>query len=81
LFIDGDHSYQGARFDFETYGPMVKSGGIIALHDIYPSKAESEIQVHVLWAEIVRAGYVVKELVCAKTPEIWGGIGLVYVGA
>lgn len=35
LFIDGDHSYEGMLGDFRTYGPMVRSGGIIAVHDIF----------------------------------------------
>jgi cephalosporin hydroxylase len=34
LFIDGDHSYEGVRRDFELYAPFVRSGGIVALHDI-----------------------------------------------
>ena len=34
LFIDGDHSYEGVKQDFEMYGPMVRPGGLIALHDI-----------------------------------------------
>ncbi len=34
LFIDGDHSYEGVKKDFEMYGPLVKEGGIIAFHDI-----------------------------------------------
>ena len=34
LFIDGDHSYEGVRADFERYGRLVRSGGIIALHDV-----------------------------------------------
>lgn len=34
LFIDGDHNYEGAIKDFEMYAPLVKSGGIIAFHDI-----------------------------------------------
>lgn len=36
LFIDGDHSYEGVKKDFEMYGQLVASGGIIALHDIVP---------------------------------------------
>ncbi|HEX9339693.1 MAG TPA: class I SAM-dependent methyltransferase [Thermoplasmata archaeon] len=36
LFIDGDHSYNGVRLDFELYSPLVRTGGLIALHDIMP---------------------------------------------
>jgi predicted O-methyltransferase YrrM len=34
LFIDGDHSYEGVRTDYETYGDLVRDGGVIAFHDI-----------------------------------------------
>ncbi|HWI53962.1 MAG TPA: class I SAM-dependent methyltransferase [Symbiobacteriaceae bacterium] len=33
LFIDGDHSYDGARADYERFSPHVVPGGIIAFHD------------------------------------------------
>lgn len=36
LFIDGDHSYEGVKQDFEDYSPLVRPGGIVALHDIVP---------------------------------------------
>lgn len=36
LFIDGDHSYQGVKADFELYSPLVRYGGLIAFHDIVP---------------------------------------------
>lgn len=34
LFIDGDHTYEGAKADLENYGPLVRSGGRIILHDV-----------------------------------------------
>lgn len=34
LFIDGDHSYEGARADYDRYKDLVRPGGIIAFHDI-----------------------------------------------
>jgi cephalosporin hydroxylase len=34
LYIDGDHSYDGAKQDFEMYSPLVRTGGIVAFHDI-----------------------------------------------
>lgn len=34
VFIDGDHSYNAVRADFDNFAPFVKDGGIVALHDI-----------------------------------------------
>ena len=34
LFIDGDHSYGGVKADFDNYTPLVRSGGLIVLHDV-----------------------------------------------
>jgi len=37
LFIDGDHSYEGVKMDYEMYSPLVTPGGLIGFHDIaYP---------------------------------------------
>jgi predicted O-methyltransferase YrrM len=33
IFIDGDHSYEGVRRDFELFLPHVKETGIIVFHD------------------------------------------------
>lgn len=40
LFIDGDHSYDGVKLDYEMYGPLVRAGGVIAFHDIVPPGPE-----------------------------------------
>lgn len=40
LFIDGDHSYEGARTDLETYRHLVRPGGLIVFHDIVRDHAE-----------------------------------------
>ena len=37
LFIDGDHSYEGVKNDFELYSSLVKENGLICFHDIIPS--------------------------------------------
>ena len=34
LFIDGDHSYEGALADLKRWVPYVEMGGLIALHDV-----------------------------------------------
>jgi predicted O-methyltransferase YrrM len=33
LFIDGDHSYDGLRADWEAWSPLISSCGIVACHD------------------------------------------------
>jgi hypothetical protein len=33
VFIDGDHSYEGALADFCYWTPKIKKGGILAMHD------------------------------------------------
>jgi predicted O-methyltransferase YrrM len=33
IFIDGDHTYDGLRCDWEGWRPRVVPGGIVALHD------------------------------------------------
>ena len=42
IFIDGDHSYEGLRGDWETWNPLVGPGSIIALHD---SRSSAERQI------------------------------------
>lgn len=34
LFIDGDHSYEGVKKDWDLYSQMLKSGSIVIFHDI-----------------------------------------------
>jgi hypothetical protein len=33
LFIDGDHSYEGVKLDFDLYSKILSPNGIIILHD------------------------------------------------
>jgi len=48
LFIDGDHSYEGAKQDFVEYSELVKPGGVVMLHDT----VNTDQGVNKLWAEI-----------------------------
>lgn len=47
LFIDGDHSYEGVKDDFNRYNRYMNQGGKILFHDIYQSEG-----VNQLWQEI-----------------------------
>jgi predicted O-methyltransferase YrrM len=50
LFIDGDHSYQGAKTDFELYSPLVSPEGVVAFHDIAPGPSSGGVPQ--LWQEL-----------------------------
>ena len=79
LLIDGDHTYEGVRRDFEAYRAFVGDGGVLAFHDIVPEnpqrRSEYELcsgQVPRFWSEL-RSRYRHAELV-----EDWnqGGMGI-----
>ena len=77
LFIDGDHTYEGVKLDFEMYGPLVKRGGIIAFHDILdpPAEVSPGCQVRAFWEEI-KDGY--RHIEFKGKPYQWGGIGALW---
>ncbi|MEM1914646.1 MAG: class I SAM-dependent methyltransferase [Thermosphaera sp.] len=77
LFIDGDHTYEGVKRDFEMYSPLVRKGGIIAFHDIVPGPSENVGGVPMFWSEIKRS-FTYNEIV--KDWRQGGyGIGVIYV--
>lgn len=53
LFIDGDHSYEGVKKDYEMYSPFVKKGGYVGFHDINGKPAKRlDIEVDKFWNEL-----------------------------
>ncbi len=75
LFIDGDHSYEGVKNDFEAYVSLVAKNGIIAFHDIVKHLPDSNCKVFNFWNEI-KGNYEYKEII-SKDNEQWAGIGLI----
>jgi predicted O-methyltransferase YrrM len=79
IFIDGDHSYDGVKRDFQLYGKLVRPGGIIGFHDILPRPEFPEIQVHKFWKEI-SSEYDSHEIVGPESNGRPIGVGLIFVG-
>jgi predicted O-methyltransferase YrrM len=66
VFIDGDHSEEGVKADWENYGPL---GKIVAFHDIVNNAGCFK-----LWNEIKKTHRTVE-----YTSSVWLGIGVVFM--
>lgn len=74
LFIDGDHTYDGVKRDFETYSALLRKGGMVALHDIAQPRGPVTCEVWRFWNEI-RTGHHHREFI-ADGAQGWAGIGV-----
>lgn len=65
LFIDGDHSYEGVKADWEAYRVFLRTGSVVVLHDWG-------------WAEGVRRlieeGIKPNVKTCHELPNMWWGV-------
>ena len=86
LYLDGDHSYEGVKADFELFSPLVRAGGLVVFHDIVPdyrTRYGIETSSYVggvpqFWTEVKAAHATVEEIV--EDPEQDGfGIGVLYL--
>ncbi len=71
LFLDGDHTLRGVLQDLTLYGPMVRSGGVIAFHDILDTQMHRRdgVEVNLLWNALPGDKHV------WSVNGSWGGIG------
>jgi predicted O-methyltransferase YrrM len=84
LYIDGDHSYEGVKKDFELYKRFCGAKSIVCFHDIIPDYSVTKGidtgcytgEVYKFWAEL-KAKYEHLEIVEAADQDGFG-IGLIY---
>ena len=76
MFIDGDHTYDGVKKDFEMYKHLVKPGGWVAFHDIKDTEfhRNANCRVDQLWSELQG----VKHKFIDRTSD-YGGIGFIQI--
>ncbi len=86
IFIDGDHSYDGVKKDFELYKNLLSPRGYIGFHDIDPNhvfRDNAGGQVYKFWQELNYGSKT--DIICQKSnasynlwgqQEHYGGIGL-----
>ena len=77
VFIDADHTYEGVSRDFEMYAPLVRSGGMVAFHDIVTHRQGTPCEVERFWNE-VKGRYQYREFVEHPNP---GSIPIAVTGA
>jgi predicted O-methyltransferase YrrM len=77
LFIDTEFTYDNVQADFENYTPLVRDGGLVAIHDI----CHPDGSVDDFWDEIHSSDqYNTEEIVCSsKLRDYHLGIGVVYI--
>ena len=65
LFIDGDHSREGVKQDYEMYKEFAAEDGLITFHDIkmYPKIWGAGNEVGLFWDEIAASSNTVTEIV------------------
>jgi cephalosporin hydroxylase len=73
LFIDGDHTYEGVRADYEFYSGFVRKSGWIAFHDINDTvfHRSQNVGVSRLWQEL--QGRKIE----FNSNQEWAGIGVI----
>ena len=77
LFIDGDHTVDGAHADYNDYKEFVRPGGIIAFHDIIENQPLPGNEVFHFWKQ-VKQGQTTEEFI--DHPQQCGfGIGIIRV--
>lgn len=52
LFIDGDHTEEGVRADFELYRALVRRGGLVVFHDIVDGRPDLVGGVPEFWRSV-----------------------------
>ena len=66
VFVDGGHSREAALTDWRCWAPRLMTGGILAIHDIFPDPADGGRPPFEIW-ELAKASGLFEELAMVKT--------------
>jgi predicted O-methyltransferase YrrM len=56
VFIDGGHSFEAAQADYGSWAPHLMSGGILAIHDLFPDPATGGQAPITIWRQAIDSG-------------------------
>ncbi|MBW7955177.1 class I SAM-dependent methyltransferase [Patescibacteria group bacterium] len=73
IYIDGDHSFKGAKLDFDLFWPQLNEYGFIGFHDVSVKGTlpEGEYGVHKVWERIKK-----KYPTTLEFPFMGSGLGI-----
>lgn len=72
VYIDGDHSYKGVKYDFDTFWPMIGENEFLSIHDIFSPDRDGNIYgTRRFWKELKKKGL--------NTTEFKGDAGLGFI--
>ena len=56
LFIDGGHGSEPAHRDFDIWTPWVATGGVLAIHDVFPDPADGGRPPYEIYCRALESG-------------------------
>jgi predicted O-methyltransferase YrrM len=56
VFIDGGHTEEAARIDYERWAPKVAPGGLLVIHDVFPDPADGGQAPFHIYARALHSG-------------------------
>ena len=56
LFIDGGHGHAPAHADYEGWVPHVTTGGLLAIHDVFPNPADGGRPPYEIYCRALESG-------------------------
>ncbi len=56
VFVDGGHTEEAARTDFESWAHRVVDGGLLVIHDVFPDPADGGQAPHTIYRRALDGG-------------------------
>lgn len=61
LFIDGGHTDAAAQADYAGWSPRIASGGLLAIHDVFPDPADGGQAPYRIYLRALESGHFVED--------------------